>query len=1290
MTMRTIVLAGLIGCLFTISTWAQDHDWENEQIIGINKDLPRATGLSFDDTKSAIEAYTMKKAKDALKKWEDSPYHQSLNGLWKFHWVKSPDERPVDFYKNDYDVSGWDEIPVPSNWEIQGYGTPIYTNVNYPHPRQPPIIMGRVRDNFTAAKEPNPVGSYRTEFILPPDWIGRKVFIHFEGVASAFYLWINGQKVGYSQGSRTPAEFEINKYLKSGPNRVAVEVYRWSDGSYLEDQDFWRLSGIFRDVYLFSTPAVQLRDMFVLSDLDDAYKDAEVSITGSVRNLSGQSAQRCVSATLVDPKGRKTSLGQSELVTVQAGQEVDIPLEAPVADPLKWTSETPSLYIVVLELKDESGETTEVKACRFGFRKIELKDQQFFVNGVSVLLKGVNRHEHDPDRGHALELGSMIKDIELMKANNVNTVRTCHYPDHPVWYDLCDLYGIYVVDEANVESHGMGYGRDTLAAVPSWEKAHVDREIRMVERDKNHPSVVIWSMGNEAGGGSNFMAAREAILALDTSRPIHYERMNSAADMDSVMYPSVEGLIAQGQSDSPKPFFVCEYAHAMGNAMGNLQEYWDAIESHPRLIGACVWDWVDQGLRKYTGQTTPDGVKEWFFAYGGDYNDVPNDNNFCCNGIVDPDRNVTAKLMEVKRVYQYVDFAIEDVKAGSITVRLTNKYFFTDLNQFDLQGQLLEDGRVVRKGRLSIHSIAPGESTSVKLALSEPRLEPGAEYLLNIELKELHRQLYAKAGHVVASEQLKVPYDVPEAPSIDMQKLAALELTENTEAMTVEGKDIKAVFNRATGTLSSLVFDGIEILSEGHGPRLNLYRAPVDNDNWLRRDMERAGLWDLAYEVKSLSAEQLKPGMVRVRCEVDCAGQNDNGAIHTATFTFFGNEAIDVSNQVTPYGTLSVWPKVGVAMVLPKSLDNLTWLGRGPQESYVDRKRSADVGLYKGKVADQYERYVRPQENGNKTDVRWAALTDRKNKGLFITTDGTYSISAHPNTALDYHYARHIHKVIPRDEVYLTIDAAHMGLGGASCGPRPMQKYTLRAEPMRFSYSLRPCPKAKKMAETGRIQLPNLAAPLITRGKDAVVRIEPAMKGKIEYRLDEGPWKTYTGPFEYAGEATLLARVRMGQDLVSDLGQAEFEKIVPLKVLDKSNWKITHVDSVEAGEGKAINAIDGNPATFWHTNWSGSQDKHPHEIQIDLGQSVELLGFSQLPRQDNDHGWIRQYEFYVSSDGQQWADPVAKGQFPRSSELQTVRLSEPVTGRFVRLVAMDEWGRSYYTTMAEFDVMAAK
>ncbi|HPC95167.1 MAG TPA: glycoside hydrolase family 2 TIM barrel-domain containing protein [Sedimentisphaerales bacterium] len=1278
----------IVGLVLRASAWAQAPEWENEQVIGINKEPPAATGLSFADAESAIRAYTMKNAADAVKKWTACPYWQSLNGRWKFHWVKSPDERPADFYKPDFDVSGWDEIPVPSNWEIHGYGTPIYSNIRYPHVRQPPKILGDVPPDFTAAKEPNPVGSYRTTFTVPKKWGGREVFIHFEGVASAFYLWINGEKVGYSEGSRTPAEFRITRYLQPGRNVLAAEVYRWSDGSYLEDQDFWRLSGIFRDVYLFSTPAVRLRDMFVLNDLDEQYRDAQVRITAKVSNLSDRQATRQVRATLVGADNRKTPLGHTELTTIQPGQEAILTLTGNVANPRKWTAETPNLYVVVLELLDADGRIAEVKACRFGFREVERKDRQFFVNGVSVKLKGVNRHEHDPDRGQAVEIGSMIRDIELMKQNNINTVRTCHYPDHPLWYDLCDLYGIFVIDEANVESHGMGYGRETLAAVDSWKTAHVDRNVRMVERDKNHPCVVIWSLGNEAGPGPNFEAAAQAIRELDTSRPIHYERMNSVADIDSVMYPSVAALIAQGRSDAPKPFLMCEYAHAMGNAIGNLQEYWNAIETYPRLIGGCIWDWVDQGLRKYTGATAADGSKEWFFAYGGDYGDRPNDNNFCCNGVVTPDRAVTAKLREVKKVYQYVGFTLDTVTDESVTVKLTNKYFFTDLDRFDLEWQLTEEGTVVKKGRAKLDSTAPGQSTKVVLRVPQPRLKLGAEYFLNVSLTRKDKTLYSRAGHAVASEQMKLPYATPETPQMDLATLPAVTLTDGNDAIVVRGKGFQATFGRSSGTLSSLVYDGAEVIHDGHGPRLNLYRALVDNDVWMRRDVERTGLRNLTYTVKDVSAEQPSPGIVRVRCTVDCAGRSESGMVHTATFTVFGNGTIDVANQVEPYGNLSVLPKLGVSLVLPKGFDTLTWLGRGPHESYVDRKRSADVGLYRGSVAAQYERYVRPQENGNKTEVRWAALTNREDKGLLVVTDGTHSISAHHNSAQDYDEARNIHRVVPRAEVYLCIDAAHMGLGGASCGPRPLQEYTLTARPTRFRYGLRPA--TKNLTADARVQSPDLEAPLVRRDKAAMIHIESTVAGAVEYRLNGQGWKPYTSPFEHAGAGTLEARAKIGDGLLSDTARFEMEQMVPMQELDKSAWKVIHVDSVEPGEGEVRHAIDNDPATFWHTNWSSTQEKHPHEIQIDLGQTVEMLGLAQLPRQDQANGRIRRYEFYVSSDGKDWGEPVVKAEFPNSDQLQTVTFAQPVKGRYIRLVALNEWGRQYYTTIAELDVLAAK
>ncbi|MCF7957422.1 MAG: DUF4981 domain-containing protein [Phycisphaerae bacterium] len=1293
-----VVLVLFSNILANTELWGQPHDWENEQMIGIGKEPARASGVSFSDKASVIKAYRWENSVDVQNTPSKSPYYKLLNGRWKFNWVKTPSQRPVDFYKTDYDVSGWADIPVPSNWEIQGYGTPIYTNIRYPHPRKPPLIMADVPDHYTAKKEPNPVGSYRTIFTVPQKWQDRKIFIHFDGVSSAFYLWINGKKVGYSQGSRTPAEFNITEYLRPGENILAVEVYRWCDGAYLEDQDFWRLSGIFRDVFLFSTPAVQLRDYFVVTDLDENYQDAELRITAKVRNLLGKEAKRGVKGTLLDADGKTVKQLTSGWATVSPGREVNIKLAAKVTGPTKWTSETPNLYTLVLELLDEANIVTEVKACRVGFREVEIKDRQFCVNGVSVKLKGVNRHEHDPDRGHALERGSMVRDLELMKGYNINTVRTSHYPNMPVWYDLCDLYGIFIVDEANVESHGMGYGDASLGHVASWEKAHVDRQVRMVERDKNHPCVVIWSMGNEAGPGRNFQACREAIRALDVSRPIHYERMNSVADIDSTMYPSVSWLKGRGQSSSEKPFFVCEYAHAMGNAIGNLQEYWDVIESHPNLIGACIWDWVDQGLRKYTGAKNPDGSREWFFAYGGDYGDQPNDNNFCCNGVVPPDRLVSAKLLEVQKVYQYVGFHLNSSNKNSVRLSISNKYFFTNLSDFTGRWELTEDGRVIQKGKMEPLDMKPGESKVIDLPVSTPELKAGAVYHLNVSLARIAKTLYAEAGHVVASEQFELnhyfmmdPFLGGIGPMLDYQNLPKVEYLSTTSGITVTGRDFKVVWDPQTGAISSWVYNGRETIKVGQGPRLNLYRALVDNDNWLRGGVSNCGLRELNYTVKEISAEQLKPNVVRVSAIIDCSGIQGSGIEHKVAYTIYGNGAMEVSNLVKPYGSLSVLPKLGVQMTLLRGLDNFTWLGRGPHESYVDRKRGADVGLYSGKVADQYERYVRPQDNGNKTDVRWASLTNNDGTGLLVVTDGTFSVSVHHNTAQDFDSARNIHNVKPRDEVVLCIDAAHMGLGGASCGPRPMQKYILNAQSTSFRYVLKPCSGSEPPVEKARIRLPNLTAPIMTRAKDGVVTITPVEPGtQVIYNTGGGAWKTYTAPFKFTQAGVIQAQRQVSGDLPGRLAKLELAKIIPLRVLSKKKWKVIQADSMEPGEGELHHIIDNKPQTFWHTNWSSSKEKYPHEIQVDLGEELNLIGFTQLPRQGQTNGRIRKYSCYLSRDGKDWGQPAIEGEFLNSSTLQEVKFDQTIPARYIRIVAHNEWNGNFFASIAELDVMAAK
>ena len=708
------------------------NDWENERIYAINKEEGRATFIPFANSEEmkADPAYT--------RPWERtrSSRYLLLNGNWKFNWVKQPSERPVDFYKTSYDVSGWKEIPVPSNWEMHGYGTPIYTNITYPIRNNPPFIQGQ--RGYAVEKEPNAVGSYRREFALPADWKDKEVFIHFDGIYSAAYVWINGKKVGYSQGSSNDAEFRITPYVKAGNNTVAVEVYRWCDGSFLEDQDMFRLSGIHRDVYLVASPKVRLRDIHLTSQISDRLDKAELKVKTDVHNYGKKVQEATVRVSLLNTEGKPVSSFIIPTGKITGGQENVCEGTTTIRDPRLWSAETPSLYTVQLELLDAAGNVLEATSQQYGFRKIEIRNNKVYINNALILFKGANRHDIHPQFGKAVPVESMIEDILLFKRFNLNTIRTSHYPNDPKMYSLYDYYGLYVMDEADIECHG----NMSLSNRESWEGAYVDRMVRMVERDKNHPSVIFWSMGNESGGGRNFEATYQAAKAID-DRYIHYEGMNDVADMDSRMYPSIESMIEQDEQPRNKPYFLCEYAHAMGNAIGNLEEYWDYIEHHSkRMIGGCIWDWVDQGINM-PGQPAD------HYYFGGSFGDRPNDNDFCCNGIVTADRQVTPKLWEVKKVYQYI--TLEPNAENSIGVR--NRYAFLNLHDFNLRYVILKDGVPIAEEEFSLPDGKPGEHRAVQIPYSRYLTSEG-EYYLNLEIKLKKDCVWAKAGHIVATEQL--------------------------------------------------------------------------------------------------------------------------------------------------------------------------------------------------------------------------------------------------------------------------------------------------------------------------------------------------------------------------------------------------------------------------------------------------------------------------------------------------------------------------------------------------------
>lgn len=1273
-------LFAFLAILFTAAAVsAETPDWENPAVVGRNKQPGHCTLTPYA---------TIEQAKQGTR--EASPYFQSLNGDWKFHWVPSPDRRPNDFYKADYDDAAWGTIEVPSCWELKGYGTPIYTNVRYPFKKDPPNVMGDVPGDWTKAREPNPVGSYRRSFTLPDAWDGREIFLHFEGVKSAAYVWVNGQQVGYSQGSKTPAEFDITKYVHAGENTLAVEVYRWCDGSYLEDQDYWRLSGIYRDVFLFATPKVHIRDFFVTTDLDDAYRDATLRVQMQLHNYAARDAgAQTVDLRLLDPEGKPVgdeALASISLSELKPDGETKPSILVGIKAPRLWSCEQPNLYRLLLVLKNASGDVVEVETCRVGFRKVEIRDSRLLVNGAPVKLKGVNRHEHDPDRGRSIGMDMMVRDVELMKQFNVNTVRTSHYPNQPAWYDLCDEYGIFVIDEANVESHGMGYGAESLGHDPAWERAHVEREQRMVERDKNHPSVIIWSLGNEAGPGRNFQAARDAILAIDTSRPIHYERDNDKADIDSCMYPSVEWLDGVGASDSPKPFIMCEYAHAMGNAVGNLAEYWETIERHDRLIGGCIWDWVDQGLRRKTA----DGRE--FFAYGGDFGDTPNDGSFCINGMVMPDRSVPPKMWEMKHVYQYIDVEPIDLMAGRIRIR--NKYFFTNLKQFDIHWRLTEDGSIIQQGEVPPMDIAPQQSAAIELTFEAPAIKPGAAYDLRVSFHTREAVPWANKGHEVAWRQLRMPFDAPTANVISIHDAPAMRFDLSDDAVDIHGKEFELRFDRKNATIAALQYGDQLIISgdEAHlrGPVLNVFRAPVDNDNYVSRDWYAAGLNKLSRRVRRSNFNSMRPNAFAIETLVEYSGAGDCRFDLESTWTVFGNGCINVSNRIIPHNAPSILPRLGLRMILTPSLSRFTWLGRGPHENYIDRKSAADLGLYESTVAAQFFPYIHTQETGAREDVRWAALTTDQGAGLLVVADSAMSVTALHHTSEQLAAAQHPYELPTSKDVVLCIDAAQNGLGGASCGPRPMDKYLLRPEPVTFGFSLRPTPKAPtSLAEAARLRLPIAPHVNIRRDGQGRVTMTCSRDDAVIHFSTNGDEPTngqaYAGPIDFAGGGLILA-VALGEGLIQGPVAIErYETIVPRGV-----WKVIFVDSERPGEGEAVRAIDGDPHTYWHTQWGDDETKPPHEICIDLGAAYELTDVTYLPRQDKDHGHIADYELYTSAVRDAWGEPASSGRFKEGGAEQRIHFGTPRIARYLRLVAKSEMFNRPWTSVAELDVIATR
>ena len=1035
------------------SAVAQWSDLENPLMFNQNKEKPHASVIPFENIQQALSKRPMA-----------SMYYYNLNGKWKFNWVRKPAHRPTEFYKTTYDDSDWDEIPVPSNWEIEGYGDPIYVNhqyefADYKAPvsdeitfvdRIYPSNPGQVPHDY------NPVGSYRRAFTLPQSWSGRRVFIQFGAVKSAMYLWINGKKVGYSQGSKTPAEWDITEFLYAGENTIAVEVYRWSDGSYLECQDFWRISGIERDVFIYSTPPVRICDFFAIGDLDSNYEEGIFRLDVDLKNQKQElkSGEFSVVYDVLDFEGREVAHGQKD-VAIDGKEQHQVSFRHVIPNPEKWTAETPNLYTLLLRLVDGNNNPTHIVSCKIGFRKVEIINGVFYVNGVPVLIKGVNRHEHDQYKGHVVSEEAMIKEISLMKQFNINAVRTSHYPHDERFYDLCDKYGLYVTDEANIESHGMYYGEYSLAKDERWKDAHVDRVIRMVERDKNHPCVIVWSLGNEAGDGQNFTAAYQWIRGRDGSRPVHYERaiMGNNTDIFCPQYPSVTSLKEFAAQKRAKPMIISEYSHAMGNSNGNLVDLWEVIyqADHTQLQGGYIWDWIDQALIKNDENGTP------FWAYGGDYGskELPSDGNFLCNGIIAADYTIHPAMHEVKYAYQYVWIYADDVKSGKF--RIKNFHDFLDLSGYEIKWKISANGMIVDKGRLPKIEVNPHGSQVFQIDYPRIKVKPDTEYFIDFSVVLSSDHPFRMRGYEVAHEQFKLPWSEPVVQFDSIP--GTIELISNSTDYIVEGKNFTVKFNRATGLMTSYKINGFELIQKG--PRPNYWRPPNDNDKGSNM-IGRLGIWRDASRVMRVENMEGRSDGGKVTIEVVYFLSHIRGR-QQMDYQIYADGHVQVDcHLVLSDEDLPNMPRYGVRWQLPVEFDNLAYFGRGPHENYIDRNRSAFVGRYLGKVADQYVKYVRPQENGYKTQVRWFELRNASGLGIRITGGQPIGFSALHNSIEDFDQVnhrdlRHTNDIVKRDAVFITLDHKMMGVGGDdSWGALPYPKYSVPAHSYQFQFCIEP------------------------------------------------------------------------------------------------------------------------------------------------------------------------------------------------------------------------------------------
>ncbi|MFS4481562.1 glycoside hydrolase family 2 TIM barrel-domain containing protein [Hyunsoonleella sp. 2307UL5-6] len=1041
--------------LYVADKW-ENPEWEDPEVFQLNRQPARATFYNFSNSKAAISGID----------WKTSSSYKLLNGTWNFYYTDSIQGRPTDFYKDDFSLEGWDTISVPSNWEMEGFGLPVYTNIVYVFPKNPPFIPHNI----------NNVGSYKRNFNIPSNWEGKDVYLHFAGVSGAMYVYINGIKVGYNEGSKTPAEFNITEYIKAGKNQIAVQVLRWSDASYIEDQDFWRLSGIERDVYLRADNPIAINDFTVVSNLINKYKDGAFNLNIEIKNTKKLTEKIKLKVELLDANTNSVN-SNAKQVEIQSSKS-NILFDDIIPDVKPWTAETPNLYTAIITLSDLEDNILQATSVKVGFRTIKVENNQFLVNGKPILIKGVNLHDHNETTGHVIDEALTLKDLRLMKENNVNAIRCSHYPKNPFFYSLCDTYGFYVIDEANIETHGMGTTNQGLdkkpelkkvhpAYRPDWKAAHLDRTIRMFERDKNHPSIVTWSLGNEAGNGNNFFATYKWLKEHDSTRPVQYEGAThyENTDIQAPMYDRIPQLIKYAENNPKRPLILCEYSHAMGNSLGNFKDYWDVIRKYDVLQGGFIWDWVDQGLVA----ETKDGEKYW--GYGGDFGaaHLQHDANFCLNGIVNPDRTPHPGLEELKKVYQNIQFSDVNFKTGR--VKITNEYFFTNLNNFKIDWELFKEGEKIESGSLGVIDLP--ENKSKVLDVNLPKLDlKNKEYTLNFLASTNANMPLLSKGFPVAKAQFIAGKCIQSF--LDNTK-DRVYISTNQNEISIKSEAVLVIFNKNSGHLSKLDYGSGNIILQGLAP--NFWRATTDNDYGFNMP-KHMGIWREATEKQDLVSITLKDEekVLDISSKAQVSNFKNNSITLDVIYRLPKDIAkvkmsykIDASGQLTVTNALidveddlPNIPRFGTNFIIKNEYNKVNWYGRGPLENYQDRKTSQFVGNYEASIADLYVPYIRPQENGYKTDVRWIIFKNSKGKGLKISGPELLSFSAHHQYNSDFDAGdtkqqRHTTDIVKRELVNINIDHVQMGVGGdTSWWTKPLEQYQIVAKNQSYTFKIMP------------------------------------------------------------------------------------------------------------------------------------------------------------------------------------------------------------------------------------------